>query len=195
MFVFGWLTIVMGCWIWHGTCTLWHDSVLWKTTNRWGHRWCSVELDVFVNTSANCFSTVPCSVLHETLCFFFSSGFVGEFFCILYQCDTLDELSSCCLGHFGRIQSVCTKHQWRWFSSAFFGQPHPATRDGQQFVHKYTKRYSYCINTVDIQGVDLPPPWCWAPGQLCAAPVGVSPLSPMGKHATTSQSAPAKDTH
>lgn len=31
--VHGWLTIVMGCWIWHGACTLWHDSVFWKKTN------------------------------------------------------------------------------------------------------------------------------------------------------------------
>lgn len=53
----------------------------------------------------------------------------------LYLCDTHGELSSCCLGRFRLIQSVYTEHQKRWPSSAFFGQPHPATTDSQQLVH------------------------------------------------------------
>lgn len=56
-----------------------------------------------------------------------------------------------------------------------------------------TQRLRCRVNTTDIQGVDLPPPWCWAAGQLCAAPVGVSLPSPGGKHVATSQSAPAED--
>lgn len=62
--------------------------------------------------------------------------------------------------------------------------------------HRYTWSYDWCcVNTIDIQGVDLPLPWCWAPGQICAAPVGVSLPSPRGKHVATSQSAPAEDIH
>lgn len=106
---------------------------------------CKVELAVFVTTSANCFQ-----VNHVQFCFFFKwvCGWVFFFF-YLYQCDTLDEQSSCCLGHFGRIQSVCTKHQWRWLSSAFFGQPHPAnqrwpavcsTQRGKATVHNWHSR-------------------------------------------------------
>lgn len=72
-----------------------------------------------------------------------------------------------------------------WAASSCKSQP--AVLD-----HKYTSRYSCCVNTIDIQGVDLPLPWCLAPGQLCVAPVGVSLLSPGGKHVATSQSAPAK---
>lgn len=61
--------------------------------------------------------------------------------------------------------------------------------------HKHTQTYSCCINTIHIQGVDLPLPWCWARGQLCAAPVGVSLPSLRGKHVAASQSAPAEDIH
>lgn len=60
---------------------------------------------------------------------------------------------------------------------------------------QYTQQYSCCVNTIDIQGVDLPLLCYWATGQLCAAPPGVSPPSLGGKHVATSQSAPAEDIH
>lgn len=58
-------------------------------------------------------------------------AFVFIHFFFLYLCGTHDELSSCYLGHFDLIPNVCTVHRWRWLSSVFFGQPHPA-RASQQ---------------------------------------------------------------
>lgn len=67
--------------------------------------------------------------------------------------------------------------------------------DGRVKDTRRTRQSGRRVNTIDIQGVDLPPPWRWAAGQPCTAPVGVSPPSPGGKHVATSQSAPAEDIH
>lgn len=55
-FVYGCLTIVMGCWIWHGAGTLWHDGVLCKITsvqvtdNAARHVISFLKLNVFLET-------------------------------------------------------------------------------------------------------------------------------------------------
>lgn len=52
---------------------------------------------------------------------------------------------------------------------------------------------SWWVNTIDIQGVLLPLPWCSALSQTCAAPLGVSLPAPEGTLAAASPSAPAEE--
>lgn len=179
--VFVWLTIVMGRWIRHGACTLWHDGVLWKIMQR------GISC-ILLNTGAN---TVFYKIIFFTFtaCFCFFSRFCT---CVAPSMDCPLTVGNILVELGVSVQSPSEDgfHLLPLRRLILWAQMASSLSE-----HKYTLRYIYCIDAVDFQGVDLPLPWCWASGQICAAPAGVSLPSPGGKHAAASPSAPAEDIH
>lgn len=180
--VFVWLTIVMGRWIRHGACTLWHDGVLWKIMQ------CGIRC---------IFAKHRCkhSVLQNHLLHFYSmfSVFFSRFCtCVASSMDCPLTVGNILVELGVSVQSASEDgfHLLPLRRLILWAQMASSLSE-----HKYTPRYIYCADAVDFQGVDLPLPWCWASGQICAAPAGVSLPSPGGKHAAASPSAPAEDIH
>lgn len=141
-FVCGWLTIVMGCWIGYGAGTLWHDSVLWKTTT----------IQVTDNTAGHLMSLLNPSqkmfLLCECCCVFIPVWHPRWTVLLLF--GTFRSDSECLYRAPVKMAFIC----FLWAASSC-SQGQPAMLDP-----KYTQQYSCCVNTIDIQGVDLPLPWC-----------------------------------